>query len=80
MLSFFSNNMRTTLDIPEDLLRDVSAILKTKTRNEAVRIALSDFVRRRRRELLLSLRGKIDVVDVSCELEEAELDEAKGHH
>lgn len=72
--------MRTTLDIPEDLLRDVSAILKTKTRNEAVRIALSDFVRRRRRELLLSLRGKIDVVDVSCELEEAELDEAKGHH
>jgi hypothetical protein len=71
--------MRTTLDIPEELLRDVAAILKTRTRNEAVRIALSDFVKRRRRELLLSLRGRIDVDDVSRELEESEHDETKSH-
>jgi len=71
--------VRTTLDIPEELLRDVAAILKTRTRNEAVRIALSDFVKRRRRELLLSLRGRIDVEDASRELEESECDETKSH-
>jgi metal-responsive CopG/Arc/MetJ family transcriptional regulator len=71
--------MRTTLDIPEELLRDVSAIVKTKSRSRAVSIALGEFVKRRRRELLLSLRGRVDVEDTSCELEEAELGEAQGH-
>ncbi|MFO7689289.1 MAG: type II toxin-antitoxin system VapB family antitoxin [Cryobacterium sp.] len=71
--------MRTTLDIPEKLLHDVSAIVKAKSRSKAVSIALGEFVKRRRRELLLSLRGRVDVEDTSRELEEAELGETKGH-
>lgn len=69
--------MRTTLDIPEGLLRDVAAILKTKKRNEAVRLALSDFVRRNRRKALLALRGRLEIEDASRDLERAELDDAR---
>ena len=69
--------MRTTLDIPEELLRDVVAILKTKKRNEAVRLALSDFVRRNRRKALLALRGRLEIEDASRDLERAELDDAR---
>jgi len=68
--------MRTTLDIPEELLRDVAAILKTKKRNEAVRLALSDFVSRNRRKALLAMKGSLDIEDVSPYLERAELEEA----
>jgi metal-responsive CopG/Arc/MetJ family transcriptional regulator len=66
--------MRTTLDIPEELLRDVAAILKTK-RNEAVRLALSDFVSRNRRKALLAMKGSLDIEDLSDDLERAELEE-----
>jgi len=69
--------MRTTLDIPEELLRDVAAILKTKKRNEAVRLALSDFVRRNRRRNLLAMRGSVDIEDASADLERAEMDEER---
>lgn len=69
--------MRTTLDIPEELLRDVAAILKTKKRNEAVRLALSDFVRRNRRKALLAMRGSLDIEDASADLERAELEDIR---
>jgi metal-responsive CopG/Arc/MetJ family transcriptional regulator len=69
--------MRTTLDIPEELLRDVAAILKTKKRNEAVRLALSDFVQRNRRKALLAMRGRLEIEDASQDLERAELDDAR---
>ncbi len=68
--------MRTTLDIPEELLRDVAAILKTK-RNEAVRLALSDFVSRNRRKALLAMKGSLDIEDLSDDLERAELEETR---
>ena len=71
--------MRTTLDIPEELLHDLTAILKTKKRNEAVRLVLSDFVRRSRRGRLLAMRGKLDIEDASPELEKAELEDIRRH-
>ena len=58
-------------------LRDVAAILKTKKRNEAVRLALSDFVRRNRRRDLLAMRGSLDIEDASPDLEQAELDDVR---
>lgn len=70
--------MRTTVDVPEKLLHDLAGVLKDKTRNEAVRIALDDYVRRRRRARLLALGGKMDIDDVTGELEEAELGEAES--
>ncbi|MCX6841835.1 MAG: type II toxin-antitoxin system VapB family antitoxin [candidate division WOR-3 bacterium] len=72
--------MRTTLDIPEDLLRAVTEIVGVKKKSEAVRIALSDFTRRKRREQLLALRGRLTIEDVTDDMEEAEIADAKGRH
>lgn len=71
--------MRTTVDVPERLLRDAQRVARTRTRNEAVRLALDEFVRRSRRNQLLALRGRVEIDDVTAELEEAELGEAKSH-
>lgn len=70
--------MRTTLDIPEKLINDLLKVLKLSKKNEAVRIAVEDFVRRKKREKLLSLKGGIDIEDVSRKIREAERDES--HH
>ena len=66
-------NVKTTLDIPEDLLRAVTEIVGVKTKSEAVRIALNNYVRSRRREQLLALRGKLTVEDVTRDLARAEI-------
>jgi Arc/MetJ family transcription regulator len=72
--------VRTTLDIPEDLLRAVTEIVGTKKKSEAVRIALSDFTRRKRREQLLALRGRLAIEDVTGDMEDAEIADAQGRH
>lgn len=70
--------MRTTLDIPEELMNDLLETLKIKKKAEAVKIALEDFVRRKRMEELISLSGKIEIEDRTKELEESEIAERKG--
>ena len=70
--------MRTTIDIPENLLNNLMAVSETLTKKEAVRIALEEFVRRKKLEKLLDLPGKINISDVSQDLEAAESDEFKG--
>ena len=67
--------MRTTLDIPKDLMDELLAILKISKKNRAVRIALEDFIRRKKKERLLHLSGKIAVTDMSARLREAEYGE-----
>ena len=69
--------MRTTLDIPEELMNDLLETLKLKKKAEAVKIALEDFVRRKRIEELISLSGKIKIEDLTRELEESEIAEGK---
>jgi Arc/MetJ family transcription regulator len=70
--------MRTTIELPEDLITDVMAFSKTRKKKDAVRIALEEFVRRKKLERLLALPGKIEISDVSTELERMELSEAAG--
>ena len=50
--------MRITPDILEGLLRDAAELFGVKKKNDAVRIALHDFVQCRRRERLLGVRPK----------------------
>jgi Arc/MetJ family transcription regulator len=68
--------MRTTLDIPERLLRDAQRLLKARTKSATVTEALKAAVRQKQLECLLSLQGKIAVEDVTEELERAELKDA----
>lgn len=46
-------------DLPEDKLREVKKISGAKTKREALIIAMDDFIRRKKIEDLINLRGKI---------------------
>ena len=69
--------MRTTLNLSQELLFEVKELYKEKTISKAVEVALRETVRRKKIELLLSLPGKIEVEDITEELENAEIEEFK---
>lgn len=51
--------MRTTLDIPEDLLEEARRILGFKSKTDTVVLSLQELIRRRRIEELKSMMGSI---------------------
>jgi Arc/MetJ family transcription regulator len=53
--------MRTTLDLPEDLLTEVKSLAGTRSKTAAVVLALKDFIDRKKIEELRKLRGSIIV-------------------
>jgi Arc/MetJ family transcription regulator len=70
--------MRTTLDIDDQLLREVADLSRQKTRSSAVEVALKEYVRLRRKEQLLSMSGRVWIEENWRSLREAELDEHAG--
>ena len=68
--------MRTTIEVPEELMDDLMSISETRKKKEAVTTALEEFVRRRKLGKLLTLPGTIEISDVTTELEEMELGES----
>jgi hypothetical protein len=67
--------MRATLNIPDDLLLEVQKITGEKSKTKAITIAMKEFVRQQKIKEFLALRGKIQIKDVTRELEELELKE-----
>src|SRR4030042_6715424 len=65
--------MRATLNIPDALISDLLKVTGEKTKTRAICIAIKDFIRRKRREKLLSLSGKIHFDLDWKEIEEIEL-------
>lgn len=60
--------MRTTLDLPEELLEEARRILGFKSKTDTVVLSLTELVRRRRIEELKELAGKVELeldVDLS---------------
>jgi Arc/MetJ family transcription regulator len=55
------NRMRTTLDLPEDLLEEARRLLAYKSKTDTVVFSLRELVRRRRIEELKELAGKIQL-------------------
>ncbi len=53
--------MRTTIEIPEDLIKEVMKISRTKTKTAAVRVALEQFVMNKKMNRLLDYRGRIQL-------------------
>ena len=53
--------MRTTLDLPEELLEEARRLLGFKSKTDTVVLSLTELVRRRRIDELKSLAGKIDL-------------------
>ena len=53
--------MRTTLTINEELLEEVKTLSGAKTRKEAIKIALEEFVRREKSKKLVELEDKVEL-------------------
>lgn len=51
--------MRTTLDLPEDLLEEARALLGAKSKTDTIIFSLEELVRRRRVDELKSMFGHI---------------------
>lgn len=62
--------MRATLNIPDDLIEEVQRLSGQKSKTKAIEMALSEYIRRKKVEQLLALRGAI-AVDYDWEAEEA---------
>jgi Arc/MetJ family transcription regulator len=67
--------MRATLNIPDDLLSEVQKISGEKSKTKAITTAMKEYVRQKKIKELLALRGKIQIEDVTDELERLELEE-----
>jgi len=58
--------MRTTLDLPEDLVEEARRLLGFKSKTDTVVLSLRELVRRRRIEELKELLGKVRLdIDVA---------------
>jgi Arc/MetJ family transcription regulator len=53
--------MRTTLDIPEDLLEEARRLLGFKSKTDTVVLSLQELIRRRRIEELKGLMGSVEL-------------------
>jgi Arc/MetJ family transcription regulator len=53
--------MRTTLDLPEEIVEEARRLLGFKSKTETVIVSLRELIRRRRIDELKDLAGKIDL-------------------
>jgi Arc/MetJ family transcription regulator len=65
--------VRITINLDEPLVKELMAVTGAKTKTEAIHQALTEFVRRRKREGLKALSGKIHLDLDWRELENQEL-------
>jgi len=53
--------MRTTIDIPEDLLKEAMRLAGTRSKTSTIILSLQELIGRRKIESLRKLRGKVDL-------------------
>ena len=51
--------MKTTLDIPDDLIKKAMSLSRHKTKTETVTAALQEYVRRKKIEKIMEYQGKL---------------------
>ena len=67
--------MRTTLNVDEKILDEVISLTGAKNRSQAINLVLQDFVKEKRLQKLLDLRGTLHLDNNWKDLREMELDE-----
>lgn len=67
--------MRATLNIPDNLISEVQKLSGEKSKTQAIIVAITEFIRQKKVKELLALRGKVQIEDVTEELEKLELKE-----
>ena len=55
--------MKTTLNIPEDLVKRTMKLSKSKTKTAAIITALEEYVRRKKLEDIIGMKGKLRFSD-----------------
>ena len=65
---FIGYYMRTTLNIDDNLFTILMNLTQAKTKTEAVRSALVDYIKLKKKENLLDSRGQLSIEDVSEKL------------
>jgi len=60
--------MKTTIDIPDKLMRDVMKLSKAETKREGVMAAMMEYTRRRHVEKLIAMLGTSDTFMTEEEL------------
>ena len=68
--------MRTTINIKDDVIKQVVEYTGAKNMSQAVNEVLETFVREKRRQKLFELKGKLKLEDNWQKLREMEIDEA----
>ncbi len=53
--------MRATLNIPDELIEEVQRLSGQKSKTGAIVTVMEEYVRRRKMEDLLALRGKVEI-------------------
>lgn len=51
--------MKTTLNIPDDLVKRTMKLSKSKTKTDAIITAMEEYVRRRKLEEIIGMEGKL---------------------
>lgn len=51
--------MKTTLNIPDDLVQKTMKLSKSKTKTDAIVIALEEYIRRKKLEDIINMEGKL---------------------
>lgn len=70
--------MRATLNIPDDLLKEVQKISGEKSKTNAITVAMREYIRQKKVKELIALGGKIQIEDITKELEDLEMKEAEA--
>ncbi len=52
--------MRTTINIPDDVIKETEAIYKTNSRSKSIELALKDALQQKKLEQLKGMIGKIE--------------------
>jgi metal-responsive CopG/Arc/MetJ family transcriptional regulator len=67
--------MRTTVNIDDKICNELMQLTSTRSRSQAIRIALAEYIDLKKKKQLLNLRGKLDITDNWQELRRQELQE-----
>ena len=53
--------MRTTLDLPKELVDEAMSVVKVKTKTELIKLSLLNLINQNKRNKLIDFHGKLDL-------------------
>ncbi len=67
--------MRMTIRVADKMVKELLFLTSAKTKTEAISLAIADFLKRKGKEKLLPLKGKLNLSENWKEWRDAELNE-----